>query len=567
MARMSKKNRKKRRQQRQSKRLGVESLEARQLLAVSPVHLIGGTLMIDGSLEADHVEVREIGGEIRAELNGETYDFASSRVDRIVFNGGDGNDDFRNHTDTRCTVNGGNGADLIYGGNGNDVLMGGAGDDRIYGRGGNDNIWGNSGHDRLYGGSGTDWVYGDGGNDWVYGGSGNDTLRGGTGNDRLYGQNGQDRLYGQSGHDYLFGHNGDDRLRGDSGNDRLYGGAGDDDLFGQSGHDYLYGEFGNDTLHGGSGNDRLDGGIHDDVLYGDSGADRLYGGIGDDSLWGGRGSDYLYGGSGDDGLCGGADGTTADTLRGGTGDDRFLAVQDAGESPADRITDLHSRDARITFINGEAVSTTLSSNIGAVDAEAASWSDTEIELIDEAFAALVGRIGNTTLLKKADGSEMEFIRQGRVWYAPSGALNTTVRGWNGGGRVTIVDNGFRGNDVRRTVLHEIGHNWDQESENEFVDEFRAAGGWEEFPGVVPAGHEQATDGGWSAWYFDDIDGDRDGFARNYGKMNPKEDFATAFAAYMLADMGEDYRGESPTAVEARLADRFAVLDDFFDSLA
>jgi len=99
MASISKKNRKKRRRQRQSKRLSVESLEARQLLAVAPMHLIGGTLTIDGSGEADHVEVRQIGSEIRAELNGETWDFSSSRVDRIVFNGGDGNDYFRNE---RC---------------------------------------------------------------------------------------------------------------------------------------------------------------------------------------------------------------------------------------------------------------------------------------------------------------------------------------------------------------------------------------------------------------------------------------------------------------------------------
>ncbi len=567
MASVNERNRKKQRRQRQIKRLGVESLEARQLLAVSPVNLVGGTLTIDGSVEADHAEVREIGSDVRAELNGETWDFSGLRVDRIVFSGSDDNDYFRNDTDIRCTVYAGNGDDRIYGGAGNDVINGGRGNDRIYGRGGNDNIWGSSGDDRLYGGSGTDWVYGDEGTDWVYGGSGNDTLRGGTGNDRLYGQDGQDRLYGQDGRDYLYGHNGQDRLYGQDGDDRLYGGAGDDQLFGQSGHDRLHGEFGNDTLNGGSGNDRIYGGIGDDTLYGNSGLDYLYGEIGNDSLWGGRGRDYLYGNSGDDGLCGGADGDTVDTLNGGTGHDRFLVVQDEGESPVDRIVLLSSLDARITFVDGGATSTTLGSNIGAVNAGAGSWSDSEIELIDEAFAALVQRIGNTTLLKKADSSELEFVRLGQLSDADTGRLNTTVRGWNGSGRVVILDNGFNGNDVRRTVLHEIGHNWDEESESEFVDDFRDVGGWQQFDGVAPTGHEQARDNSFSDWWFDDIDADRDGFARDYGKMNPKEDFATSFAAYMSADMGENYRGESPSDVQARLADRFAVLDEFFDSLA
>jgi len=329
MARISKKNRKKQRRQRQRKRLCVESLESRQLMAVSPVNLIGGTLMIDGSLDADHAVVREIGSDIRAELNGETWDFSSSRVDRIVFDGGDGNDYFRNDTDIRCTVNGGNGADLIYGGDGNDVLMGGSGDDRIYGRGGNDNIWGSSGNDRLYGGSGTDWVYGDEGNDLVYGGSGDDTLRGGTGNDRLYGQDGQDRLYGQDGHDYLFGHNGNDRLYGEDGHDRLYGGAGDDALYGQSGNDRLYGGIGDDRLSGGSGNDQLYGQGDDDRLYGHSGDDTLNGGQGNDFLDGHGGRDTLWGESGDDRLEGG---TGDDVLYGGDGDDTLY-----GEAGNDRL--------------------------------------------------------------------------------------------------------------------------------------------------------------------------------------------------------------------------------------
>jgi hypothetical protein len=211
----------------------------------------------------------------------------------------------------------------------------------------------------------------------------------------------------------------------------------------------------------------------------------------------------------------------------------------------------------------------LSSNIGDVTVGAGTWTDAEIERIDEAFAALVERIGNTALLKKADGNEMQFVRQGQVWDADDGRLLDSVRGWNGGGRVTIVDNGFRADsDVRRTVLHEIGHNWDEGAENEFVDEFRAVGGWHQFAGAVPADHERAEDNGWSDWCFDDIDADRDGFARNYGKMNPLEDFATAFEAYMLADMGLNYfDGETPAAVRVRLAGRFAVLDDFFDSLA
>ena len=63
MARSKRRNRRKNRRHRQARQigLGMESLESRQMMAVSPVSLHGGILDIDGSVGADEVVVEQIG--------------------------------------------------------------------------------------------------------------------------------------------------------------------------------------------------------------------------------------------------------------------------------------------------------------------------------------------------------------------------------------------------------------------------------------------------------------------------------------------------------------------------
>jgi Ca2+-binding RTX toxin-like protein len=76
-------------------------------------------------------------------------------------------------------------------------------------------------------------------------------------------------------------------------------------LNGGSGNDHLRGGAGDDILHGGLGNDTLEGGIGNDILTGDAGNDHLIGGTGLDILIGGAGNDRLLGGPDDDILIGG----------------------------------------------------------------------------------------------------------------------------------------------------------------------------------------------------------------------------------------------------------------------
>jgi Ca2+-binding RTX toxin-like protein len=76
-------------------------------------------------------------------------------------------------------------------------------------------------------------------------------------------------------------------------------------LSGGAGNDHLSSGAGDDILHGGPGNDKLESGNGNDILTGDAGNDVLIGGAGLDILIGGQGNDKLYGGADDDILIGG----------------------------------------------------------------------------------------------------------------------------------------------------------------------------------------------------------------------------------------------------------------------
>ncbi|MDE0866488.1 MAG: calcium-binding protein [Rubripirellula sp.] len=545
------------------RRLLLENLENRVLMAAD-IHFSYGTLQIDGTDFDDKVEIsseirtyRYGSGvlslpHIRASVSDANDNlliertFDPHRVNAIRVFAYDGNDIVRNNTDIVSVQYGGDGEDRLYGGSANDVLYGGNQSDRLYGF------------------------------------AGGDTLRGGEGGDYLYGHWGDDTLRGGEGGDYLYGHSGEDDLFGDEGRDFMYGGTNNDVLVGGEGGDYLYGNSGDDELFGQAGNDRMYGGANNDVLVGGEGGDYLYGSGGDDTLRGGGGDDVLYGGNGNDGLYGGIG---SDTLAGGVGADRYLVIRSADGAAVDRIQYLSSIDARINFVNGRAGSAGLGSNFGSVNYAAATWSESDVTSVDTAFAALVSRVNNTRLLKKQNGDELTFVRQGQVVNAEDGSANLSLGGWNSGDSVTLVNNAFA-RDVRRTVFHEIAHNWDDLDENRFVGAFREAGSWiclsignigrEHRIVIEPDNLVQATDSNWSDWYYSNTDDEDlpgvqnglDGFARQYGKMNPLEDFATSFAAYMYAThLQENYSGETPAAVRDRLASRFAVLDDFFASLA
>lgn len=530
--------------------------------------------------------------------------------------GGNGND----------SIYGGDHADSISGGAGTDMLGGNDGNDVVNGDDGNDTVSGGIDHDTVNGGNGNDMVSGDNGhdqgsggndNDSVYGGNGNDTFGGGSGNDlvddQLFGnESGADSLNGDGGTDTVRGRSGADMLFGSSGNDELYGGADVDHLSGGSDIDYsvlgdqgelydsielrdggtsmamydvedgilyIVGDDGNDviavhdfgtiiravvnseivyeadaailngmdinglgghdeisnntslrsTIRGGGGDDMLRGGSNDDVMYGESGRDRVFGQDGDDMLDGGSNNDAVFGGWG------------VNLATGGSGMDRFLSIG------FDGITDQTASDAHIFFANGDR-----------------EWEYGSIENMDTAFEALVDRVNDVWLLKTHTGHDITFERD--IDHPEFDAQNT---GPSDNKVIKFFDEAFESEQwTWECVFHEIAHNWDDPSENSFVDDFREVAGW----------HDEYEDGepNWqdnnpwdldAPWWVPVGDGWwRDFHAeapvRSYGATHPYEDFATAFDALMMDFIGEPYIGGDGISATPQRAE---VLNNWLDS--
>ena len=113
------------------------------------------------------------------------------------------------------------------------------------------------------------------GNDVVHALGGDDSVRGGSGEDELLGGHGSDWMNGNAGDDRVGGDDDDDIVRGGRGQDIVWGGNGNDWMNGNQGADEVYGEGGDDTVRGGLGDDLLNGQDGNDQLWGDPGADRF----------------------------------------------------------------------------------------------------------------------------------------------------------------------------------------------------------------------------------------------------------------------------------------------------
>jgi Ca2+-binding RTX toxin-like protein len=313
------------------RRLGLEGLESRDLMAVAvtsdlkvtqplqtiapstvTVSIENNDLVIRGTDAADDVKVSYVGGKFVVNVKTLVDDRVISSTTTwrvtggdVLFYGNKGDDKlataFSSGNYLRVTANGGDGNDQLNGSWGKDNLQGGAGYDTLIGQGANDLLDGGLGMDYIDGGDGDDtiWcgadyegalVYGGRGNDTITGSYGPDDLHGGGGNDTIDGSYGEDHLYGDgdndtlragndSGYNFLDGGAGNDVLHGSYGNDELFGGAGFDRLFGYAGNDIMNGGTGLDVLRGGDGDDSLNGGGDDDVedrLYGEGGRDTFY---------------------------------------------------------------------------------------------------------------------------------------------------------------------------------------------------------------------------------------------------------------------------------------------------
>lgn len=485
-----------------------------------------GTIDIAGTTRGDTASVSNYAGGYRVTFNSTTKDISSadaSKYARISFSGGLGNDSFTNSTSLPSSASGGAGNDTLRGGSGADTFSGGDGDDTLTGNGGNDTLDGDAGADTIYGGDGADVIDAGDDDDAVQGGDGSDTIDGGAGDDMLEGKAGDDTVRGGDGNDELIGQEGSDAISGEDGSDTLHGSAGADELEGGDGADELHGGDGNDTLAGDAGNDDLYGDAGADVLHGGHEDDELYGGEGGDDLYGDVGDDVLMGMDGDDGLFGGYG---DDELWGGDNEDRFL-VRDGSDEDQDKT----SSDALLTFRDGDA-----------------SWTDAEIEAIDEALATLHRFTGDKTMLERESGTDLTFQREIVDADVPDAlAVNHST------GEITFYDGAFSSDTpVVQIVFHEIGHNWDDEGA--VWSDFKDASGWDHIGWFESPDSDQATSGD-GEWYYDR----GTDFVQNYGAGNPYEDFATVFALFFMDEHGEDYFVDD--------TDSFESTSDLIDSIS
>jgi Ca2+-binding RTX toxin-like protein len=168
-----------------------------------------GVLRIIGTEYHDEIDITGSGPAInvRTRTTGAPYQTgyvtrSYSGVERIVFQGGDGDDDFQNSYADRESVvlppmelDGGPGGDRLYGGSDDDVIQGGPGSDTLFSFDGNDILYGGSERDFLHGGENDDCLCGHTGDDRIYGENGNDTLfGGGQAGDDLRGGNGENHV-------------------------------------------------------------------------------------------------------------------------------------------------------------------------------------------------------------------------------------------------------------------------------------------------------------------------------------------------------------------------------------
>lgn len=377
----------------------------------------------------------------------------------------------------------------------------------------------------------------------VQGGEGNDTLTGGPGKDQLQGDGGNDRLVGGAGSDALYGGTGDDTL---------YGEAGDDFLLGMEEADFVYGGAGNDVLLGGTGADHLFGEADNDVLHGNEDNDVLLGGTGNDNLYGGAGADDLQGEQGNDGLFGGEG---RDVLKGGPGIDRFLRWNRSGNSTT--LTDRAKNESLTTF-KGTTTQQVTKRDGPDLRYNPREWTEGAIAEVDTGLAFLHAEVGNTKLLKLKNGRDLTIVRVGS--YIPYNVLDgvndvaedkanksgSLIAAWNrNNGEIFFVQV-----DLTNTI-HELAHNWD--TNNPRYKQWLTLSGWVK-TNKPKTGQVLSLDKKW-------VYNESASFARDYGKTNPSEDFATMFEEYY------NFKINRPTVNPEYLISKLNFIGLFITSLA
>lgn len=157
-------------------RLQFESLESRQLMAVSVAVNSSGVLDVRGDDTSETFTVYKSGVNtmVQATNSGVTKTYnMGSKVTKVEVRANGGDDTVNISVNLPLPA-------VIYGGEGVDTLNGGIKDDIIYGDGGHDVIHGGAGNDWLFGGTERDRLFGDSGNDYLWGENGDDFLDAGS---------------------------------------------------------------------------------------------------------------------------------------------------------------------------------------------------------------------------------------------------------------------------------------------------------------------------------------------------------------------------------------------------
>ena len=146
-----------------------------------------------------------------------------------------------------------------------------------------------------------------------------------------------------------------------------------------------------------------------------------------------------------------------------------------------------------------------------------TWADEEVKSIDDSLRNLHLHISNTSLLKLANDESNWLFK----FSTNNNALGLNYRN---SGIIGFAEDVFTSylfflDDV---VYHEMGHNFDMQSENPFINSFRAVSNWDTF---ADPGDTLSGDG---RWYYNDT---ANNFFRPYATTNPFEDYAVTFNYY------------------------------------
>jgi hypothetical protein len=309
------------------------------------------------------------------------------------------------------------------------------------------------------------------------------------------------------------------------------------------------GSSGNDSVNNESGNGV---GVSCQLTaYGKGGNDTFHGGKNYDKLFGGPGNDQLYGEAGDDVLYGGAS-TDSDQLYGGTGMDRFY-VRDVdtnnsftfGANSDVNVKDKHGLDSIVHFMDTSIpYPVNFGAPTGTITFDPKAWSDPDIEIADRMFNNLHNTIFSERFAQQSNGGETIVVRNGAN--TPSSNIlafsNTEGIAWFPDYAFTY--SGLGG--VETSMVHEItGHNYDKQSHNPHINDFRAVSGWTftqpaSFGSYAswkanwmtwPAGKFVQSSTGQNAWFDPQGRSPDELFAREYAGSHPQEDFAVTAEAW------------------------------------